>query len=164
MRDNSDISFGLWQMLNRSRQAIVKLRQKELNQYDISMSGLSVIRTIMRLGEKATVKHISQQLFFEYHSVRELIVRLDKEGLLRKTKDPRIKNLVRIEVTDKGEALYRKSMNKPTIKQIMSALNEDEQLQLWFLLSKIRDRCVKKLKIKGLSPYPPSNPTQYVKE
>jgi len=72
-------------------------------------------------------------------------------------KDLGWKNLLRIELTDKGREFHGKLTNKESIDYLMSALTREEQKQIWVLLAKIRRRAVKKLSIKEKDLYPPSD-------
>ena len=139
----------------------LKIRQKELSRYGISMTSSAVLRSILRLGENATLKDISNDLFLERHSIREQLLRMEKDGLVELTKDKQRKNLVRMSVTDKGKELSRKANKPQSLKYIMSALTEEEQIEFWRLLSKIRERCLKRLRMKEVIPFPPSDLNEY---
>lgn len=69
-------------------------------------------------------------------------------GFERKVKDLDRKNMVRIELTEKGLELYRKSSRRESIKSIVSILSSDEQTELRFLLSKLHDKALKHLGLK----------------
>ena len=160
MTESQDISFRLWQMVSNVRHIIYKARQKELNQYGISIRSSIVLDTVLRLGKRATPIAISQQSFIERHSISEQLSRMEKEGLIKKVRDLERKNLVRIEVTEKGYELSRKAAERESVKHIMSALTREEQRELWFLLSKLRERTMKNMGLENIEPYPPSNPDE----
>ncbi|MCK4965286.1 MAG: hypothetical protein KAS54_09385 [Dehalococcoidia bacterium] len=52
---------------------------------------------------------------------------MEKQGLLRKTKDLERKNIVRITLTDKGEEALRQAMETETIVKVISFLSDKEQ-------------------------------------
>lgn len=52
---------------------------------------------------------------------------MEKQGLLRKTKDLERKNIVRITLTDKGEEALRQAMKRETIVKVISFLSDKEQ-------------------------------------
>jgi len=156
--ESAAIDFPLWQLFYRSFWAANKVREKELGPYDITPRQSAVLRLIVRLGDRATPGEISRQLFVEAHTMSEQINRLEKDGLVMRVKDLSRKNLVRIALTKKGQGLYRKSLNQKSIEVIFSGLTEQEKLQFWAVLAKIREKAVKKLGIKNLDLYPPSDP------
>jgi DNA-binding MarR family transcriptional regulator len=148
--------FKLWELFNHAFRATAKVREKELGRHGITLSQSAVLRVALRLDKKATPTEISRQLFLETNSVSEQLRRMESEGLINRVKDLDRKNLVRIEVTEKGYDIYRKSRTRKYIDSVMSALTEEEKTQLWTLLVKLRERAVKKLDMSGMELYPPS--------
>lgn len=157
MKRHVDFYFELWELLNTSFRATVKVRQKELDQYDITLQQSAVLRVALRLGKKATPTEISRQLFLELNSISEQLRRMEKDGLVRKVKDLDRKNLIRIEVTQKGYDSYCKSRTQKYIDYVMSSLTEKERLELWSILAKLRARAVEELGIRDLNLYPPAD-------
>ena len=45
-------------------------------------------------------------------------------------------------------------------QEVMSALTKEEQVQLWTLLAKIRERAMQKAGIRISDPFPPSDPNE----
>ncbi len=160
MAESKDISFRLWQMVSNVRHLIYKARQKELNRYGISMPSSGILDAVLRLGKRATPTAISQQSFRERHSISEQLSRMEKEGLIKKVKDLERKNLIRVEVTEKGYELSQKAAERESIEHIMSALTREEQRELWSLLSKLREKTMKYLGLENIEPYPPSDPDE----
>jgi DNA-binding MarR family transcriptional regulator len=157
MKRPVDSSFKLWELFNHSFRATAKVREKELGKFGITLSQSAVLRVALRLGNRATPTEISRQLFLETNSVSEQLRRMETDGLIKKVKDLNRKNLVRIEVTQKGYELYRKSRTRKYIDSVMSVLTEEERTALWAILVKLRGRAVKKLGISGMDLYPPSD-------
>ena len=160
MEENVDISYGLWQLISRTRHLLYKIRRKELYKYGVSSPESMILHTILRLGIEATPTAISRETYLEPSSLSGQLARMEKGGLINKIKDAKRKNLVRIEVTNKGYELFLKSKNRKSIKYVMSVLTEEEKLELWRILSKIRVRALKKLGMGTLTPYPPLNPDE----
>lgn len=153
----ADIRHGLWQLLTRTRHVIFKARQKELRRYGISTRASAVLFIALRY-DKVTPSLISQQLVLEHHSVSELLKRMEKEGLIKRVKDLERKNLVRIEVTNKGREAYHLSAERESTKEIMSVLTHDEQFELWHILYKLRKKAIQYLGLENLERYPPEDP------
>ena len=158
--ESLSINFTLWQLLHRSFGAVNKVRQKELDLYGITMRQSAVLGAVLRSGEQETPTELAKQLFLEINTISEQLKRMEADGLIRKVKDLNRKNLVRIEVTEKGRKLYRKTLNRKSIDYIMSVLTEEEKLELWSILVKLRGQAVKKLGIKNLALYPPVDPAK----
>ncbi len=155
MRKNLDRE--LWVLLNRTRQSLVTVRNKDLNELNVSMSAAAVLRTVIKLGENATLKGLSEELHFARHSVRELVLRMEKDGLLKGHKKSNMRNATYIEITEKGKEIRQKSDAKGNIDYIFSFLTDEEKHALYNILTKLRSNSVKLLKgnIKDL--FPPIN-------
>jgi DNA-binding MarR family transcriptional regulator len=140
----TDQDYNLWILLAQTRDAILKARQKELDQYGISTSQAAVLFVIQAIGDRATPAEISRWLFREPHSVSTLLSRMEKQGLVRKVKDLDRKNLVRVVITEKGREAYYQSTKRESIRGIMSSLSEEERQQLTSSLRKLRDEALKR--------------------
>ena len=101
-----DRDYNLWVLLAHTRQAMFRARQKELREYNISARHAAVLFAIESIGDETTPAEISRWLFREQHSVFEVLRRMEKQGLIRKTKDLDRKNQVRVQLTEKGRETY----------------------------------------------------------
>jgi DNA-binding MarR family transcriptional regulator len=152
------LSDGLWQILARTDHLIAKARQKELRQYGLTMNDAIVLYTTLRLKNTASPTNISRQLFWEPHTVSAQLKTMEAKGLIRRVHDLARQNLIRVEVTEKGLEAYRQSALRKSTKKAMSALSKDEQLQMWSLLAKIRQKTMQELDLDDREPFPPSDP------
>jgi DNA-binding MarR family transcriptional regulator len=153
-----DRAHALFQLLRRTDRVIHKARQRELDRYDISAEVAAVLFTVLRLGRSATPANIARQLFLERHSVSEQLIRMEKDALIQRVKDLERKNYVRVVLTEKGYDQYRKSARRRSTRSIMAVLTPAEQEQLWLLLSRVREKALKHLGVRGVETYPPSSP------
>jgi DNA-binding MarR family transcriptional regulator len=156
----SNLNVTLWELLRLSFNSILKARQKELARYDVTLPESAVLRVVLRLRKRATPTEIAKQLFLEVNSVSEQLKRMEADGLIKRMNDLDKKNLVRIQVTEKGYKLYRKTRNQRTIDYIMSVLTEEEKYALWTIMAKLRGRAIKKLGVKDWDFYPPADYTE----
>lgn len=156
MPNNSseDRDYNLWVLLHQTRDATYNAREKELRQYGISLMEAAVLFIIQAIGDEATPAEISRWLFRKQHSVTALLVRMEKRGLVKKTRDLARKNMVRVTITEKGTQAYSNSANRDSIHKIMSTLSEEEHRQLSASLLKVRDVALKEIKIDYELPFP----------
>jgi DNA-binding MarR family transcriptional regulator len=152
------LSDGVWQIMARTNHALARVRQKELHQYGINMNDAIVLFTVIRLKDAASPTAISRQLFWEPHTVSAQLKTMEKKGLIRRVKDQKRQNLIWVEITEKGLEAYRQSSLHKSTRKMMSALTKEEQLQLWAMLAKIRQKTMKELGWDNLEPFPPSDP------
>ncbi|MFH1925918.1 MAG: MarR family transcriptional regulator [Chloroflexota bacterium] len=156
MKDfTEDKDYELWMLLAQAREAMYKARQKELRRYNLSPRQSAVLFIIRAIGDKVTPAEISRRLLRESHSVSEIISRMEKQGLLKKVRDLDRKNLVRIELTEKGSEAYSQAIKRDSIHKIMSALSDEERRQFSTMLKTIRDRALKESGKELRTPFPP---------
>ncbi len=158
MTEPRDISSELWKLLIRTFHIMRRARQHELNQFGITTRASAVIDTALRLGEEATLSQIGQQLVLEEHSMSEQLSRMEKAGLIKKVRAPGKKNVIQIEVTEKGHELYKKAEERKSVHYIMSVLTKEEKHNLWLAIAKIREQSAKALGKDSNNLYPPSDP------
>ena len=149
-----DKDFTLWVLLRQAKDMVFKATQKQLSQYGISPEQAGVLSIVQFLDNKATPAEISRWLLRESHTVSGILSRMEKKGLIRKTKDLDRKNLVRVTLTEKGQQAYLQSTKIESIGQIMSCLSEEERQQLSSCLKILRERALKVLGIDQEPPFP----------
>ena len=138
-----DEYYWAWFLLFRSRGLIERLRDRELQEaVGISMAMAGVLLFTHILGEKATITEISRWLFKKPNNISQIVSRMEKQELVNKVKSSEGRKRVIVMMTDKGRQSFEYSLKRITIKQVMSALSEDEQKQLAIYLEKIILRCV----------------------
>jgi len=150
-----DKDYELWVLLAQAREVMYKARQQELRRYNLSPRQSAVLFIIRAIGDKVTPAEISRWLLRESHSVSEIISRMEKQGLLKKVRDLDRKNLVRIELTEKGSEAYNQAIKRDSIHTIMSALSDEERRQFSTMLKTIRDRALKESGKELGTPFPP---------
>ena len=150
-----DKGYQLWVLLAQAREAMYKARQHELRRYNLSPRQSAVLFIIRAIGDKVTPAKISRWLLREPHSVSEIINRMEKQGLVKKVRDLDRKNLVRIELTEKGSEVYNQVIKRDSIHTIMSALSDEERRQFSSTLKTIRDRALKESGKELRTPFPP---------
>ena len=142
---STDQDYRLWVLLNQVRDAVLKARQKELDQYNISATQAATLLVIEAIGPKATATEISRRLFRKPHSIAGAagtLSRMEKKGLVMRLKDLDRKNLVRVVLTEKGREAYYQSTKQESIRQIMSSLSEEERRQLTSCLHTLRNKAL----------------------
>lgn len=149
MKDSPSVDLNyLWMMLHQARDAIFKLREREVKKFGISIPKAEILFTIEAIGYPATPTEISRHLLREFHSISSILSRMEKQGLVKKVNDLNRKNLVRVSMTDKGRQVYHEAARRETILKILSCLSETEGQQLESSLKKLRDEALKNLGIE----------------
>lgn len=135
----------LWYLLARTRDAVYRLRQKELAQHGLTAEQSAVLHSVEHLGDKATPAEIARLLLREAHSVSEIVQRMEKDELVTKVRDLERKNRVRVVITAKGWESLRLSRRKTCLHTIMSDLTEEQRRVLINTLGHLRQRALQEL-------------------
>ena len=150
-----DEDTRVWVLLSEATDVVLRAWQKELNQYGISSIEAVTLWVIQVLDEMATPAEISRWVLRRPHTVCELVTRMERDGLVTRTKNSRRKNSVRVSITDKGMQVYHKARQREAIHTAMSVLCEEERKQLMTYLEKIRSSGLKQLGLDDLGPLVP---------
>lgn len=142
----ADENYDLWFVLGQARQAVRKARQRELNRQSITLRKSAVLAVMQVNGGKATPAEISQWFILELNSVYELLIRMEREGLVRKAKNLGKRRMAGVVLTEKGREAYYQSAKGKVIPKIMSCLSEEERQQLRLYLERLRDKALKERK------------------
>lgn len=141
--------YNLWVLLHHVTDIISNAREAELMQYGIPGMQAEVLFAIKAIGNPATPAQISRLMFRRPHSVSGILNRMDKAGLVKRSRDLEKKNLVRVALTEKGERAYRQALGGRAVQRIISSLSESERQKLKSLLETLRNKGLKEL---GLNP------------
>ena len=151
---NMDRDCKLWVVVHQAARALNRYKEKELNDYGITPIESAVMFVVKALKEKATPAEIARWLLREPHTVSGLLIRMEKDGWITKTKDLERKNMIRIAVTKKGEKVHRESARASNAIQLLSCLSEKERDTLLACLEKLRDTALAGPSKKISVPFP----------
>jgi len=140
---NVDEDYRLWVLLHQAKDTIFAAREVELRQYGTSPMHAAVLFIMQAIGSEATPTKIAQWLLRSPNTASDLLDRMERAGLVRKTRDLDRKNVIRVTITDKGRQDYNDSTKLESIHRIMSCLSNEERQQLRPILQKLRDEALK---------------------
>ena len=120
----------LYELFRRTNASIHRARRKELRKYHLSDSEAAVLFVVQASKNQITPAGIAHQLIQDNHAIAQLIVRMQKRGLLKKVKDLPRPNMVRVVLTEYGELMRNKTKKFKSIEDIFSTLSEKERNQL----------------------------------
>ena len=151
---SSDQDFELWVLVNQVRDLLLKAREKELRPHGITATQAAALFVIEAIGNEATATEISRWLLREHHTVSGLLSRMEKEGLISRSKDFPIRSLARVTLTEKGRQAYYQSAKRACIRNVMRVLSQEERQLLSSFLKKMRDEGIKQLLGDLKPPFP----------
>jgi len=145
----------LWYALLLVRHILARARERELSRFGVSPVQDQIMFIIDNLNKSVTITEISLWLFREPHTVSWIVGQMRKNGLVRKTRDPNRRNLVKVTLTKKGKEIHHRSMaGSRVIADIFSCLSEEESASLLSHLHKVRDRGFEALGTTRIPPDP----------
>jgi DNA-binding MarR family transcriptional regulator len=156
-RPNPDEFFMLWILVAQTKDGILRARERDYARYGISNERRAVLYIIENNGGRSTPVEIARGLFRELHSVTELLKRMEKDGLIERSKGSG-RSKVEVRLTPKGLDVFEQSLHSETDKRIFSALNSKERERLASYLWKLRSKVLEDLGIPEWSLNFPINP------
>ena len=142
----SDEYFMLWVLIAQTKDAILRARELEYARYGISNERRAILTNIQKSGGRATPVDIARDLFRELHSVTEMLVRMEKDGLVTRHKGTG-KSRVEVSLTEKGLDVFHQSLHSETDAKIFNALTKKQRERLSQYLWKLRSQTLAHLGI-----------------
>lgn len=155
MLPGDDPNMTLWVLFDQSRDLVAKARELELNHFDLTIAQAANLFILLNNnnGRGLTINEISNWNGREPNSVLNLVNRMEKNGLIKKSRNPGQTKAI-ISITDKGRELYSNA-TRLSIEMIFSVLSEVDKEQLQSCLKKIR---AKSRELLGMDFRPPFLP------
>ena len=138
--------YRLWALLSQVNDGMLRARDNELKQFDISTVQVAILDAVKNLGGSPTPSEISQWVFRRPHTVSAALDRMEKHGLVKLTRKTEGKRQVRVEMTPRGEEVYRlQHRRRKVIPAILASLAPAERDQLRALLERLRQKTFEEL-------------------
>jgi DNA-binding MarR family transcriptional regulator len=125
-----DKDYNLWILLTRARNLVFRARELELQRYGLTPEQAIILHIIHNAQDKLTPAEVARLIFRRPHTVSAMLDRMEEKGLINKTIDPYRKNMIRIEITEKGNEAYLLTTKRGPIHRIMGTLEKDERDRL----------------------------------
>ncbi len=146
IKPNNDEFFTLWVLLAQTKDAILKARHRDLERFHINPERRAILWDIQNNNGQSTPVEIARQLYRELHSVTEMLKRMEKEGLISKSKKSGRASTI-IKLTDKGREIFNQSLNNETDERIFSVLPKKRRERLAADLWILRNQALRELGI-----------------
>ncbi|MFC2027651.1 MarR family winged helix-turn-helix transcriptional regulator [Chloroflexota bacterium] len=138
IRHETSAAMQIWGLTRQVGNAMYRCREKELSGSGCTAMDTAVLYTLKIAPEGITQAEIARLIFREPNTVTILLRKLEKNGLVQRTKDLERKNLVRVTITKKGEKTLAEAMARwNVIDDIVSCLSDEESIHLRSILLKL---------------------------
>jgi DNA-binding MarR family transcriptional regulator len=141
----ADKDYTLVTQIMQIADIFVKVRERELLPQNLSATSAAILFLVDAMGKDVTPARISRMLLREPHSISGILMRMEKQGLIKRTKNMERKNLIRITLTAKGENALKQSMKKEGTRRVLSKLSAEQQRQLKTALTMLKEAGMKEL-------------------
>jgi len=143
----ADKDYTLLTSLLQVADIFVKVRERELLTQNLSATSAAILFLVEAMGKDVTPAKISRMLLREPHSVSGILMRMEKQGLIKRAKNMERKNLIRVTLTTKGENALKQAMKKEGVKHVLSKLSEEQRRQLKQSLTTLKEAGMKELNL-----------------
>jgi MarR family transcriptional regulator, organic hydroperoxide resistance regulator len=145
IRHDDDLNLELFLLLNRVFHMIHRVRREELLVHNILPAQVYILRIIHTLGPNTTPTEISKYVYRVKSSVSDILTRMEKQGLITKTKESSKTKHVIVRLTKKGEKTLELTEQRTRIDKILSSLNDEQKHQLKSCLQILFDNVIDEL-------------------
>ena len=141
----ADKDYTLLTSLLQVADILFKIRERELLPQNLSATAAAILFLVEAMGEDVTPAKITRMLMREPHSISGILMRMEKHGLIKRTKNMERKNYIRITLTAKGERVLKQAMKQTITAQVLSNLSAVQQKQLKTTLTALKEAGMKEL-------------------
>ncbi len=125
----TDPDFSLWRILDHTRFLIARSREVELARYGLTPEQSFVLDILNESDGCTTINKLVEITQRQHHSISTLIDRMNRQGLVRKTKGGGDKRKYEVEITEKGQELLNR-MTRDSVRTIFSCLSDSDKTVL----------------------------------
>ncbi len=123
---------------------MLRARDSELRPFGLSSIQVGVLHSVKAAGGSLTGIEISRHLVRRPATVYQLLDRMEKQGLINCIRNTEGKREVRVELTKKGDEVYR-SHSRQVIPRILGSLSAKERDNFKATLTKLRTKVFEEL-------------------
>ncbi len=143
----ADKDYTLQTCLLQVADIFVKIRERELLPQNLSATAAEILFLVDAMGEDVTPAKITRMILREPHSISGILMRMEKHGLIKRTKNMERKNHIRITLTAKGEKALSQAMKQAGTTGIIAGLSTVQQKQLKASLTALKEAGKKELRL-----------------
>ncbi len=134
----NDTEVNLYILLDQTDSIVTNAVELEIKHLKMTQPQVRVLTMLSREDKPVTLDELANWTLKEFNSVSTLINRMEKKGLVKKTKtNGDLKTYVTL--TEKGSEVYHRQVTERSIHLIFEKLTAKEREQLESILKKVRN-------------------------
>ncbi len=145
--------YQFWHQFKRTYKLMQNVRQKEFRKLGISVIESAVINVVGSSNEGVTPAEISRQLIEQPHSISQLLKRMESKGLITRTNNLSRRNMIRVELTQKGREIFIADRKLNPLDPLISVLSDSEKAIVISFLKKIEGKAIEGQGINNIRGY-----------
>lgn len=136
--DRADAALSMWVKLARAYATFNRETVKDIRRYGLTQPQFGALECLGHLGPM-TIGELSRKMLVSGGNMTCVVDNLEKEGLVRRQHSDEDRRAVIVTLTEKGTALFQDifPQHAEYIRQLATALSDDEQVELSRLLKKL---------------------------
>ena len=142
-----------WENLYSTFYTLQRARELELAKVGLSIPQAGILHFLSISKEPLTPMKLSRLMGRQPHTVGQLIVRMEAQGLLKTTRDLKRKNWVRVSLTKKGQQACKLQMTHRKARNAASCLSDAERDHLNSICKKLRATGIELIREMQPTPY-----------
>lgn len=135
-------ALTVWNLFQQTYLLSFRYLEQVTAKEGLSHSQATALGVLSNADRPLPLSHLARYLTQEAQSTTELADRLERRGLVRRTRDARDRRLVLLELTPEGRAMYERL--QPGIaeggEQLFGGLSDRDRAKLTDLLRPVRER------------------------
>lgn len=149
-----DEIYVLWTTIRFLAHLMGKVRGQDLSKYGITVKQAAMLNIINLLGDSATPVSIAKYLIREPSAISNILIRMEKLGLIERIPDAKRQRQVRISITPEGKKKLKVISRRESIHRVMEQLSKEEIKALLDNAVKLRGILLEDLGLSGNRPRP----------
>ena len=143
----ADAEFTLLKQLLQVSDILFTIMERDLLPQDLSATAADVLFFVDAMGEEATPAKIGRMILRHATSIRSILCRMEKHGMVKRTKNMKPKNQVRITLTPQGKKALNQAMKLRGATSILAGLSAAQQKRLKAMLTALKEAGKKELRL-----------------
>ena len=143
----ADKEYTLITQIMQVADIFIKVRERGLLPQNLSATAAEILFLVDAIGEAVTPAKITRMLLREPHAISGILVRMEKHGLIKRTKNMDRKNQIRVTLTAKGEKALKQAMKLDGATHVLSNLTAAQQRELKASLTALKEAGIKELRL-----------------
>jgi len=111
-----------------------------LADFGLTVPQVLVMELLAASVEPLTPGKLAHFMYRKPHTISALLGRMEKQGLIRRRRDPKRENTVLVSMTKKGKEAFEKQREAKSIRNITTCLSKEDLSNLHEINRKLRAR------------------------